>query len=73
MITASLRVRAFGRGNGFERTQVLEKSWSFCGVKIWKKTVDTEEVPTFAVIQHCTLGSTEWKSKWHGMAGVKWA
>jgi hypothetical protein len=32
----------------------------FC---IWSKTVFTEDVPEFAVIQQATLGHTSWRSK----------
>lgn len=39
---------------------------------IYWKTIDTEIVPSFAWIQHNTLGSTEWKSKWNGLENVNW-
>ena len=36
-------------------------------------TIDIEIVPSFAWIQHCTLGSSDWKSKWFGLENVLWA
>lgn len=36
------------------------------------KTIDIEIVPSFAWIQHNTLGSTEWKSKWNILKNVNW-
>lgn len=38
--------------------------------KFWK-VIDKETVPTFAWIQRNALGYTDWKSKWYGMADVK--
>lgn len=36
------------------------------------KTIDEEIVPSFAWIQHNTLGFTEWKSKWNDLENVNW-
>lgn len=47
---------------------------TFFGKKLcsYWETIDTEEVPSFAVIEHNTLGSTSWKSKWHEIEDVLW-
>jgi len=34
--------------------------------------IDREIVPSFAWMQVGALGSTDWKSKWNGMANTKW-
>lgn len=36
------------------------------------KTIDTEEVPSYAWIQMACFGSTDWKSKWFGIPNVLW-
>lgn len=37
------------------------------------RTIDKEEVPTYAWIQRNTLGTTDWESKWVYLEGVSWA
>lgn len=55
------------RGSGYckdqRKTQSLIKQWLIRGRVIWKRVVDTEEVPMWAVIESGALGYTEWKSK----------
>lgn len=35
------------------------------------ETIETEDVPSFAWMQHGTLGSTDWKSKFSDIPNVK--
>lgn len=68
-----LRVRAFGRRNEWQRTQVLEKVWTLFGWPVWTKEIDREEVPPHVLIEVGALGSTDWRSKWCGRPGVLWS
>ena len=51
-----------------------QKSFSIFGITLFNywKTIDKEEVPTYAWIQRNTLGFTDWKSKWFGIENVLW-
>lgn len=43
---------------------IILKEWRlFDLIPIWRVAVFTEEVPLWAVINHCCLGSTYWQSK----------
>lgn len=45
------------------------RALTFLGFTLFSywKTIDTEVVPTFAWIQHATMGSTDWRSKWYDL------
>lgn len=45
--------------------QLLIKRWMLCGITIWKRVLDREEIPAHVSIELATLGSTDWKSKFH--------
>jgi MarR-like DNA-binding transcriptional regulator SgrR of sgrS sRNA len=51
-----------------------QKALSILGITLFNywKTIDKEEVPTYAWIQRNTLGFTDWKSKWFGIENVLW-
>lgn len=51
-----------------------QKSFSIFGITLFNywKTIDKEEVPTYAWIQKNTLGFTDWKSKWFQIENVLW-
>lgn len=51
-----------------------QKAVSIFGITLFNywKTIDKEEVPTYAWIQKNTLGFTDWKSKWFGIENVLW-
>lgn len=51
-----------------------QKAVSIFGITLFNywKTIDKEEVPTYAWIQRNTLGFTDWKSKWFGIENVLW-
>jgi len=51
-----------------------QKSFSIFGITLFNywKTIDKEEVPTYAWIQRNTLGFTDWKSKWFEIENVLW-
>lgn len=51
--------------------QYLQEKRRFLGISYWK-TIDTETVPSYAWIQKNSLGSTDWRSKWHEMPDVEW-
>ena len=59
--------RLHPRGSGYcsdqGTTQFLVKVWRLFGVKVWSRTVVTEEVPLSVVIEGATLGGTSWRSK----------
>lgn len=69
---AHLRVRAFGRRDEWQRTQVLEKVWTLFGWPVWVREIDREEVPSHVLIEVGALGSTDWRSKWCGQGGIWW-
>lgn len=50
------------------------KAFSIFGITLFNywKTIDKEEVPNYAWIQKNALGSTDWKSKWFEIEGIKW-
>lgn len=56
-------VKSYRNKNSFEGIQVLFKEYRIFGIKVWSIEIDRENVPSFAYIQHATLGSTDWKSK----------
>lgn len=62
MVTIFHRVRRWTRGD-FTGWQVLERVTCVCGVPIWSKEIDREDVPSWAYIQRACLGHTEWKSR----------
>lgn len=55
------------RGSGYCAEQWTEqrlvKRWNLFGVCVWKKVLDSERVPAWAVIQEGCLGGTDWRSK----------
>ena len=63
LIAHTLTVRRWTNRYTFESRQELCRNTLFCGVRIWIRVLDTEEVPIWATIQAACLGSTEWRSK----------
>lgn len=55
------------RGSGYCEEQIdrqyLIKEWRLFGIKVFKRTLDTEDVPVHAIAQVACFGSTDWKSK----------
>jgi hypothetical protein len=70
MFKKTLWVRAFGRKQEWERTQVLECRYSFCGFTFWKKEIDRETVPSHVAIEVACLGGTAWRSKFSGIGAL---
>lgn len=63
LLKKSFVVKAYRNKNAFEGYQVLLQEYRIFGIKVWSVEIDRETVPSFAYIQHATLGSTDWKSK----------
>jgi hypothetical protein len=53
----------FDEEHHYEQWQYFGVAYYFLGIKIWFKVIYSEEVPSFAWIQHNVLGFTDWKSK----------
>jgi len=55
------------RGSGYcadqGTTQYLVKEYLLFGLVVWRRHIDKEEVPGFAVDEHAVFGRSEWKSK----------
>lgn len=43
--------------------QYLVKEWRLWGILIWRRVLDSEDVPVYASVGIAVLGSTEWRSK----------
>lgn len=52
-----------GDEHHYEQWQWFGVAYYFLGVKIWFTAQYEEEIPSFAWIQHNTMGFTDWKSK----------
>jgi hypothetical protein len=52
-----------GDEHHYEQWQWFGTAYYFLFIRIWFKAMYEEEVPSFAWIQHNTLGFTDWKSK----------
>lgn len=63
MFTTRKRVLARSFNEEPYKMQYLVEETLLFGKVIWRRTLDTEEVPVYAWAQHACLGSTEWKSK----------
>ena len=47
--------------------QYLVRDYTLFGIRIWRTTLDQEDVPLFVQIQLSTVGSTDWESKFSGL------
>lgn len=63
MISSRLYVRRFTSKKTYEGRQELVKEWRLFGFKIWTAVVDSEDLPSWAIIQLGALGYTHWQSK----------
>lgn len=43
--------------------QYLIKEWRLFGFRVWKRTLDSEDVPVYASVSLACVGYTEWRSK----------
>lgn len=43
--------------------QRLERWFYVLGVRVWRHTLRQEDIPSWAVIQRCCFGYTEWRSR----------
>lgn len=39
------------------------REWRLFGVRVWRRELDREEVPLWAVAQHGATGWTDWRSR----------
>lgn len=62
LITTTYRIRRWTRADltGFQRLQRVTR---LLGIPVWIKTIDEEDVPSWAFIQKACLGYSDWKSR----------
>lgn len=63
LITTTHTCLRYRKRQEFEAWQVVERQTRFLGFVIWSREIDREGVPSWALIQKATLGSTEWRSR----------
>ena len=63
MIKVVIKVIGYRYRHEFGGYQLLVKDWYLCGVRVWRKILDREEIPAWVHIDLCCFGSTTWKSK----------
>lgn len=63
MLTSRVVVLRYRSRHEFGGVQRLERHWFIFGVRVWRQVLDEEVYPSWADIQRCTLGYTEWRSR----------
>lgn len=63
LISSEIKVRRYSYRDQYGGIQRLEKHYKVFGINIFTTVLDQEDFPAWAHIQVCTLGSTDWKSK----------
>lgn len=63
IVTTTHHVMRYSNRAEFAAVQRLERHVQVLGVTVWVDELDSEDVPSWALIERACLGSTEWKSR----------